>query len=374
MKKEKELERKSFIAALRFPLAVLVVLIHANNSFFREMTGGDGNAVIHFLSRVLPTFAVPLFFAMSGYLFFLNRNTFGVADYREKLRRRGLTLLLPYVLWNFMAFVLYALKDIIAGHVLQPPFSLNLLWGCKPLGTVYANFLGWTFPPATAPLLEQLWFVRDLMVCVLLAPFIYMVLKRGRVVGLVCIALVFYGRLWPNLCGLSFTGFWFFALGAWFSICGKDPLRSTRRLLAPASALVPPALLALVLWPDGSSPIHCLGQAVYVLAAMIVSIHVADFLSNRRVPGKLLPSGSFFIYASHTIVLYPLTALAMCMAAGHGAWMLTALYLLSALACVAVCLLFFYLLRRWLPRLSAPLTGIYEYRKIVTTKHINNTR
>jgi len=373
MTSDRKLEKKPYIAALRFPLAVLVVLIHANNSFFRELAGEDGNGVIYFLSRVLPTFAVPLFFAMSGYLFFLNLTEFGLADYKEKLKRRTLTLLLPYVVWNLLAFALYALRDIAAGQALQNSFSPNLLWGCKPLGILSENFFGWTLPPATAPVLEQLWFVRDLIVCVVLTPLIYIVLRRGRVAGLLCFAFVFYARLWPNWCGVSFTGLWFFALGAWFSISGKDPLRSTRRLLAPASALVPPALLALMLWPDGTCLIHDLGQAVYVLAAMTVSVHMANFLSHRHNQGTLLPTSSFFIYASHTIVLLPLTALVTRVAVGHGAWMLAFLYLVCALVSIIVCLSLFYVLRRWLPLLSAPLTGIYDRKTNFTTKHTNHT-
>lgn len=373
MTREKQLEKRSFIAALRFPLAVLVVLIHANNSFFRELAGEDGNGVIYFLSRVLPTFAVPLFFAMSGYLFFLNLKQFGLAGYKEKLRRRTLTLLLPYVAWNLLAFALYALRDIAAGQALQNPLSPNLLWGCKPLGTLSENLFGWTLLPATAPVLEQLWFVRDLIVCVVLAPLIYIVLHRGRVAGLMCLALVYYARLWPNWCGVSFTGLWFFALGAWFSISGKDPLRSTRRLLAPASALVPPALLALMLWHGGAHPIHDIGQAVYVLSAMTVSVHMANFFSRRKNFGTFLASGSFFIYASHTIVLLPLSALVTRVAAGHGEWTQASLYLVCALVSVVVCLSLFYVLRRWLPLLSAPLTGIYDRKKFFTTKQTNYT-
>lgn len=353
---------KSYIAALRFPLAVLVVLIHANNTVWQGMEWGSIGGIPYFLTRVLPTFAVPLFFAMSGYLFFLNRREFGVADYVEKLRRRFFTLVVPYLLWNVLAFGLYALKDVMAGQDLQQSFSFNIFWGSKPLGTASVNAMGWSLAATTAPVLEQLWFVRDLIVCVLLTPLIYIVLKIGGAVGLLLFALVFYAQLWPNYGGMSFTGLWFFTLGAWFSISEKDPLRTTRRLLAPSLALLPPTWLALVLFPEGGEIVHQIAQPVCVLASMVASIHVADFFCRQRRLGKFLPASSFFLYACHTIVLLPLTAQAVCLSAGKGPLLRLLLFILCPVLAIALCLLLFYVLSRWLPRLSAPLTGIYHRR------------
>lgn len=351
---------KTYIAALRFPLAVLVVLIHANNSVWRGVEWGSASFFIQFLTRVLPTFAVPLFFAISGYLFFLKRSEFGVADYLQKLRRRILTLLVPYLVWNVLAFALYALKDVAGGHALQQPFSLNVFWGCKPLGVASTNEFGWTLLATTAPVLEQLWFVRDLIVCVLLTPLIYIVLKRGRFFGLLFFAIVFYGRLWPNFCGVSFTGLWFFALGAWFSISEKDPLRATRRLLVPSIALLLPAWLALALFPDGGEIVHDIAQPVCVLASMVTSIHVADFFCRRKRPGTFFPASSFFLYAGHTILLFPLTAEAVRLSAGSSTLVKLFSFLLCPVLAIAACLLIFFVFTRFFPRLTAPLTGIFK--------------
>lgn len=371
--------RKPCIDALRFPLAVLVVLIHSYNSQWQAVCGGVAPVPILFLTRVLPSFAVPLFFALSGYLFFLGTAHFDPAAYLCKLRRRSLSLLLPYLTWNALACGLYALRDAAAGRPVEYALSPALLWGCKPLGAASESWLGLPLSATTAPVLEQLWFVRDLMVCVLLSPIFYAVLRRGRVFGLLLFAAVFYGQLWPNFGGMSFTGPWFFALGAWFSLSGRSPLSATRRLLAPSLALLPPCWLALTLFPDGGGWLRSLCGAVCVLAAMTASIHAAALPSwerrhscrrrkggwqacrrspDRHRPGNFLPASSFFLYAAHTIVLLPLTAIlapraAQCNPAGQ-----TFLLLLNAAAAIGVCLAAFYVLRRWLPRLSLPLTGI----------------
>lgn len=341
----------------------MVVLIHSYNSVWQGVEWGSCYVVPHFVSRVLPTFAVPLFFAISGYLFFLKRRDFGVCDYVEKLKKRLLTLLVPYVVWNILAFALYSLKSIAGGQVLENTLSPDIFWGCKTFGTATVNWLGWSLAASTAPVLMQLWFVRDLIVCVVFTPFIYTVLRRGGFVGLLLFAVVYYGHLWPNFGGMSFTGPWFFALGAWFSISGNDPIRSTRRLLAPSLALLLPAWLALELFPDGENIVHALFQPTYVLAAMVTSIHLADLLSRRSAVGRFMPDSSFFVYASHTMVLLPLTGAAATLSSGCGMLIQVLSFLACPMVSIATCLLVFYMLRRWLPHLSAPLTGIYGSRK-----------
>ena len=69
----------SYITALRFPLALLVVLIHTQNKIWQAAEAQDSlwfSVPVHFLSRCLPAVAVPLFFAISGFLFFYQKQTF----------------------------------------------------------------------------------------------------------------------------------------------------------------------------------------------------------------------------------------------------------------------------------------------------------
>lgn len=355
---------KSYITQLRFPLACLVVLIHSYNAVWRGAEWADGDAVPQFLSRILPTFAVPAFFVVSGYLFFLN---IGQADWRafgQKLRHRALTLLVPYVVWNSLAFLLYAGQDVAAGRELSFALSPNVWWGCKEMAAPTSQLFGWPAAAATAPVLEQLWFVRDLMVCALFSPLIYTMLRRGRVWTLMLLAVIFYGQLWPNWGGVSFTGPWFFALGAWFALSGRDLLENTRRLL-PTACLVMAAALALLTFNFSENEwLRRLAQSLYVLSATVVSLHAAGWLAEKRKPAKWLAESSFFIYAAHTIVLLPLTMFAVRLAEGRGGGVQTLLWLMCPAVAVAVCLSLFLLLNKTLPRLSAPLTGLFPRRRV----------
>lgn len=80
--------------------------------FFEGIMGLDipdsGIPIYHttsfFISRILASVAVPLFFFISGYLFFF-RTTFSVDVYKKKLKSRIKTLLIPYLFWNFVVLV-----------------------------------------------------------------------------------------------------------------------------------------------------------------------------------------------------------------------------------------------------------------------------
>lgn len=106
---EKKNLQSKVIDVLRFPMIVGVVLWH---SFFEGIMGLDipdsGIPIYHttsfFISRILASVAVPLFFFISGYLFFF-RTTFSVDVYKKKLKSRIKTLLIPYLFWNFVVLV-----------------------------------------------------------------------------------------------------------------------------------------------------------------------------------------------------------------------------------------------------------------------------
>lgn len=354
-----------YITALRFPLALLVVLIHTYNSDWRRLTDGAFPMVADFLSHVVPSFAVSLFFAVSGYLFFLRVRSFTPAVYAEKLRRRALTLLLPYVVWNFCAFCLYAAQDMAGGQSFALPLSPDLLWGCRELSAASVGIAGLPVGAVSAPVLLPLWFVRDLMLAVLLSPLVWWLLRRlGAVVPLL-LGVACHLDLWPNFCGVSLSGLFFFSLGAAFSVprggsaAGgqRDVIAATRLLFVPALVAVPLTLGLKVLCPDGTPFVTGVSQPLYVFSAMIVAVHAADRLTRRRVPSALLAGSSFFLYAAHAIVLRPITRVVSGWALERNFAVQVALYLGCAAAAVGICLLAYAVISRWCPRLGAPFTG-----------------
>lgn len=94
------------IMFLRFPLIIAVVLIHTNFNGL-TMNGtlwvSEGqfptyDLVYHVVSNELARIAVPLFFFISGFLFFYHSD-FSKEIYRKKLKKRIRTLLIPYMFY-----------------------------------------------------------------------------------------------------------------------------------------------------------------------------------------------------------------------------------------------------------------------------------
>lgn len=98
----------------------------------------------------------------------------------------------------------------------------------------------------------------------------------------------------------------------------------------------------------------------YIVAGTFAVFNLAADLLER---GKtrvhpLLPRSSFFIYATHTLLVLGISRrlLSPLGNLGHPLAFATA-YLLTPLLAVAICLGLFMLMRRWLPRTLGVLTG-----------------
>lgn len=160
------------IRVMSFLCIMFVVWIH---TYYTE---GQSNTSTMFLMNFwgcgICTLAVPMFYAISGYLFFLGTMEKGITCVFGKQKKRVRTLLVPYILTNLLSLAFY--------------FALKLLTQMKPsLGaTVNTNLLDRAETGVFSvikycfwegPIAFQMWFVRDLMVLVLLAPIIYYILK-----------------------------------------------------------------------------------------------------------------------------------------------------------------------------------------------------
>ncbi len=108
------------------------------------------------VTSALLRFSVPLFFIISGFLFF-----YKPFSYSDRLRKRVKTLLIPYILWSFIGAVfIYSLQ-------LFPVIDakMNTHWEF--------TFIDFLKHITINPVQYQFWFLRDLMALALLSPLIY---------------------------------------------------------------------------------------------------------------------------------------------------------------------------------------------------------
>ena len=120
MKGELEKRQSEVIAAMRFPLMVLLLFAHVLPmvSVPIEMNLSEMN-IYHFISEGishnLSRIRNPLFFFFSGFFFFRKLEEWNAGFYRSQLKKRIRSLLLPYLLWNILL-----LPGIFCSGTLQP--------------------------------------------------------------------------------------------------------------------------------------------------------------------------------------------------------------------------------------------------------------
>lgn len=161
------------ISWLRFPLAALIVLKHYYTpDISAEAVGGaDELMVYHYIGEftkgVFPAIAVPLFFFISGYLYFNKLELTGTQGYsfsiwKKKTQGRIKSLLIPYLSWNLLVLALYYITQCLTGGsdvMTKDGYKLIADYGIADYAkAVYA--IDSTGMPIDGPL----WFIRDLFI------------------------------------------------------------------------------------------------------------------------------------------------------------------------------------------------------------------
>ena len=158
------------IKNISFILTILVVLLHSFNinkfSEYEEITLNYFVQVS--ISKCIATIAVPLFFIISGYLFFYKfiptkRN------WIEKYKKRFNSLVIPFLLWciGWMS-ILFILQTTEFGTSLfseMRVFELNI-----------NEIIDYTFIHPFLPF--QLWYIRELILLVIISPIIYFIITK----------------------------------------------------------------------------------------------------------------------------------------------------------------------------------------------------
>lgn len=180
---------------LRFPLAILVVFVHGFGADIDiaqlHASGLSGAAVFDyvrlFFSVVIARSAVPIFFIISGYLFFLKVEEYGRQVYVNKLKKRWYSLVIPYFAWNIL-FMLWTLMFIVGGILLhgKPWNGISDYFfqnGCSHMfwnSGVWGERTTWLGVEThnSGPVLLPFWYMRDLIVMVVLSPVIFWLVRK----------------------------------------------------------------------------------------------------------------------------------------------------------------------------------------------------
>lgn len=274
---------------------VLVVFIHADVrpmiSKYMELTS-TMNIYHETLTRILVDNAVPMFFFVSGFLFFLRKST-----YQSKFKSRFKTLVIPYIFWCFVGFMIPFVIQRVLG--LEHLYSGNKLKLLKEFtGTDYLHMF-WGIREG-APILSTLWFLRDLIVAVALTPVIAWLAKYLRWMFPMLLLFVYFFFPW-SIPGFATNGFCWFAMGAYFSLKEVNCWKSIENMNMALIMAIWGILTVLAILSFASDFHYKEYMRVYRIAHFIMIYYLIARLSVKyelRLLYKIAVV-SFFIYVFH---------------------------------------------------------------------------
>ncbi len=341
----------STIENLRFPMAVLIVFLHSKNRVsFAETIQTDFSVfqyVEGFFSGTLASIAVPLFFFISGYLYFQHFTTWNWETYFRKSRRRIYTLLIPFILWNILKLSSLCIEAFPA-------------YGLSGVTRVLNEYGGWRIfwdgnADMSAPILQSTWFLRDLIIFCLLTPVVYLLVKHAKSLPLIFLFFCNIFNVWPTEYICKASAFFPFLFGATFSILEKDIFNLFSSIRFSCYLLT--GILALFLTVIKADSIVWF---LYTTCGIIALLNLSSQFNEqmKRIIPIYCTQSSYFIYLGHSfLILSGFTWLFSQILPYNSEGWLIIRYFLSPIATVIFLVYLYIILRRYVPRVLFLLLG-----------------
>ena len=267
---------------LRFPLALLVVYLHiAPNLTVLQSIYGTSSPYFWTSNIVnnIANLAVPSFFLMSGYLMSFNMTSFSFDVYFKKLKRRGLTLLVPYIIWNLLCLgYMYITRQI-------------------------TEFPGWS-TLFIKPLNFPLWFIRNLILLNLLYPIIWIMARYFKwpffiivVISYILIPLVQNAIYIPSY---TLTSFVYFYIGIYGGVNRLSFNVTSTAFILGITSLTLISFTLVVLNPIlNVRYVNNFYLLCGTITLFLLTYKLIEAYNIRPIP--LLAAASAFIYFSHKL-------------------------------------------------------------------------
>lgn len=357
---------------LRFPLMVAVVFVHMNPKIDMQLVDFSNFKSIDFYhiiatlgSHMIADLAVPTFFLISGFLYFFRTEKWTTDLYLHKTKKRFKTLIIPYLMWNIINITtMLALEMVrLRGDImpfLSEIFSNGIhkvFWNYYEWDLDKTNLLGWPIPKF-GPINLPLWFLRDLIVIIILSPLIHFLITNFKKFGLITLCIAFYTKIWIITPGFNITGIFFFSLGAYFSINHKNivsEFKKHNKLILSIAGI----FMLLSTYFDGKLINEYL-HPIFVVSGSISLINLTAFFIEKGslTVRPILSKASFFIYVTHTVAIlgYSKRFMDHIFSAQNTLNMLLK-YFLTPLLTVLICVGLYLILKKLTPKIMNFLLG-----------------
>ncbi|MDA9774806.1 acyltransferase [Algibacter sp.] len=337
MKVSKYLSKK--LSVISFIGIVFIIFIHStllNVEQFKVFWYTQA-----FLRNIWNSF-YPMFFSISGYLFFIGLNG-SKKEFLYKFKSRFKSLFIPYVFWNvaFIVVMLTLKYNPLTGAMINGDFSKLFS----------LNFFGWLYELFLKPIGFHLWFVRDLMFMVLISPLIwYLIKKAGYFFILITVLFNIYFNQLPLLGSLVP-----FSLGALLAINN----RNIEKKISNIGLLILLILTGILGFLRIQSKAYGELEFYYAWIPFLLIWFGYDYLSKKgytfNVFLKWLPY-TFFIYVFHEPYLN-ISKKILLKISYEKEWGIWSSYFLSPLFTLASAIIIAKILEKYTPKFYKIITG-----------------
>ena len=344
------------LKALSLVAIILVVFIHSYNAEIKfasgVLTGGNSASVMlvqNFLSKGIARIAVPLFFLISGFLFYITFD-FSLKGIFDKYKKRLKTLVIPYLFWSSFGVLLFLFLQSIpwSKHFFTKEYIKDYSFS-KLLITVFID-----------PIPYQLWFIRDLIMLVVFSPLIGLLAKSTKGVWILFLAVLWC--LAPKTFELfSNESLLFFTVGCYLAFDESQPLLNPNISKYSGYFLIGWLLIVtlttyLITFDKGGAVLNLLNN-IGIATGLVAVWSLYDLVEPKQVlKYSTLFAYSFIIYVFHEPLLTILVK-TMFFIWGKTATSSLLIYLLAPLLAIAVCMALRYLWVRVAPRFYDFVTG-----------------
>ncbi len=267
---------------LRFPLALLVVYLHiAPNLTVLQSEYGTSSPYFWMANIInnIANLAVPSFFLMSGYLMSFNMTSFSFNVYFKKLKRRGLTLLVPYLIWNLLCLAYMYITCQIT------------------------EFPGWR-SVFIDPLNFPLWFIRNLIILNLLYAIIWIMARYFKWPFFIIVVLIYllipFAQNAIYIHAYTLTSFVYFYIGVYGGINKLSFNITSTALILGITILTLISFTLVVLNPVLTVRyVNNFYLLCGTITLFLLTYKLIESYNIRPIP--LLVAASAFIYFSHKL-------------------------------------------------------------------------
>lgn len=280
-----ERQFRSKIQWFTFCFSILVVWVHAANAELFLGRTGEAAALEHLQSLVgngLGQFAVPGFFMISAYLFYRN---FSWDKLERKLKSRFRSLVIPFLLWNGLYYLGYALASRVPG------LTEIVGKGVIPLdpGTAIQAVVLYRYNAV-------FWYLYQLIWLVALTPVLYSLLKRKGTAALLLAAAAAWVWFERDVPFINEDSLLYYVSAACWAIYAPGTAEEAggRRQLLEGAGVLAAGIACLLVQRHGG------GIGFLVYGRLLIPMGVWRMVDKRLLPqARWWMKDTFFLYATH---------------------------------------------------------------------------